>query len=206
MSGSERIGILGGSFNPVHLGHLILAENAADSFSLDRVLFMPCHIQPLKGQAGTVAAEQRVAMTEAAIMDNPRFELLDIEIKRGGTSYAIDSVREIRRFYPGAEVFFIIGADTLSELHLWKDINVLLEICQFAVLARPGYDLDAIFESGLKLSGNRVAQIRRNVATGRLIDISSSDIRQRVAEGRSIRYLVPRSVEMYIAEHHLYQN
>lgn len=206
MSGSERIGILGGSFNPVHLGHLILAENAADSFSLDRVLFMPCHIQPLKGQDGTVAAEQRVAMTEAAIMDNPRFELLDIEIKRGGTSYAIDSVREIRRFYPGAEVFFIIGADTLSELHLWKDINALLDICQFAVLARPGYDLESMFRGGVKLSGNRVAQIRRNVATGRLIDISSSDIRHRVAEGMSIRYLVPRSVEMYIAEHHLYQN
>jgi len=201
-----RIGILGGSFNPIHIGHLLLAQNAVDSFDLEKVLFMPCHIQPHKDPMMLASSEHRVAMVEQAIIDNIQFELLDIEVARGGTSYAIDSVRKIREMYAGAELFFIIGADTLPELHLWRDIYQLLELCKFAALSRPGQNLNDFSAESLKLKAPWPQKLLETVAQGRMIDISSSDIRHRVAEGMSIRYLVPPQVEMYIAEHNLYHN
>jgi nicotinate-nucleotide adenylyltransferase len=199
-----RIGILGGSFNPIHLGHLLLGQGALDSFDLSKVLFMPCHIQPHKDPTMLASPEHRVAMLEQAIMDNPQFEMLDIEIARGGSSFAVDSVREIRQLYPDAELFFIIGADMLPELHLWRDIYTLLTMCRFATFSRPGRDVLNIEEKDLRLDSPWAAQLLETVARGRMLEISSSDIRHRVAEGMSIRYLVPTLVEMYIAEHHLY--
>ena len=199
-----RIGILGGSFNPIHLGHLLLGQGALDSFDLSKVLFMPCHIQPHKDPTMLASPEHRVAMLEQAIMDNPQFEMLDIEIARGGSSFAVDSVREIRELYPDAELFFIIGADTLPELHLWRDIYTLLRMCRFATFSRPGHDVVNSEEKDLRLDSPWAAQLLETVARGRMLEISSSDIRHRVAEGMSIRYLVPTLVEMYIAEHHLY--
>jgi len=201
-----RIGVLGGSFNPIHMGHLLLAQSAVDSFDLDKVLFMPCNIQPLKGEMMLVSSEHRVAMIEEAIIDNLQFELLDIEIARGGSSYAIDSMREIHAFYPDAEIFFIVGADTLPELYRWHDIYSLLDLTQFAIFSRPGQNFDDFSSEKLKLDDPWPAKLLKNVAQGRMIDISSSDIRHRVAEGMSIGYLVPSLVEMYIAEHNLYQN
>lgn len=201
----ERIGILGGSFNPVHLGHLILAQNALESFDLERVLFMPCHIQPLKEPGAMASSVHRAAMLEAAIMDNLQFELLDIELRRGGTSYAVDSVANIRRLYPDAEIFFIIGADSLPELHKWRRIYDLLDMCQFATLARPGVDLADFSADTLNLRDPWPERLLKLVAPGRMIEISSSDIRYRLAEGMSIHYLVPQPVEMYIMEHSLYQ-
>jgi nicotinate-nucleotide adenylyltransferase len=199
-----RIGILGGSFNPIHLGHLLLGQGALDSFDLSKVLFMPCHIQPHKDPTMLASPAHRVAMLEQAIMDNPQFEMLDIEIARGGSSFAVDSVREIRQLYPDAELFFIIGADTLPELHLWRDIYTLLSMCRFATFSRPGQDVLSVEEKDLRLDSPWAAQLLETVARGRMLEISSSDIRHRVAEGMSIRYLVPTLVEMYIAEHHLY--
>ena len=198
----ERIGILGGSFNPVHLGHLITAQSAIESFKLDMVFFMPCNIQPLKGGRGRIDSEHRLAMVELAISDNLKFDLLDIEIARGGTSYAIDSVRKIRAMCPTSELFFIIGTDTLRELHLWRDIYQLLDLCGFVTLARPGYDLGG--DDALKLRSPWREALLKNTVAGRMIDISSSDIRHRVAEGMSIRYLVPCSVEEYIYKNGLY--
>jgi len=200
------IGILGGSFNPIHIGHLLLAQNAIDSFNLEKVLLMPCHIQPHKDPAMLASSEHRAAMVESAIVDNLQLEMLDIEIVRGGTSYAIDSVRSISKMYPEAELFFIIGADTLPELHLWHNIYELLELCQFATLSRPGQNIEDFSPEKLNLKAPWPQKLLETVAQGRLIEISSSDIRHRVAEGMSIRYLVPAAVEMYIAEHNLYQN
>ena len=205
-SSYTRIGILGGSFNPVHIGHLLLAQNALENFELDKVLFMPCHIQPLKDPLMLASPEHRVAMIEQAVIDNIQFELLDIEIARGGTSYAIDSVKKIRQLFPGAELFFIIGGDTLNELHQWREIYELLKLCRFVTLSRPGQDVSDFTAEKLNLDPPWPAVILDSVAHGRLIDISSSDIRHRVAEGMSIRYLVPSLVEMYIAEHNLYKN
>ena len=201
-----RIGILGGSFNPVHMGHLLLAQCALEDFDLEKILFMPCFIQPHKDPTMLASPEHRVAMLEQALMDNLQFELIDIEIVRGGPSFAVDSVRELRKLYPGAELFFIIGSDTLPELHLWRDIDALLELCTFATVSRPGRDVLELREEDLNLNPPWPKRLLSNVARGRMVDISSSDIRHRVAEGMSIRYLVPAFVEMYVTEHRLYQN
>jgi len=198
-----RLGIFGGSFNPVHLGHLLLAQTACEQFDLDRVLFMPCAVQPHKQPRTLAPAEQRLAMVEAAIMDNPAFELLDIECRRGGISYTVDSLRELNQLYPGDELHFMIGTDTLLELHGWKDIGTVLALCRFIVLARPGYDVPV--PGRLRLPAPWPDRLLENVCRVRQVDISSSDIRHRVAEGMGIRYLVPQSVEMMIREHHLYQ-
>jgi len=204
--GRPRIGILGGSFNPIHMGHLLLAQCALEDFDLEKILFMPCFIQPHKDPMMLAPTEHRVAMLERALQDNLQFELLDIEIVRGGPSFAVDSVREVRRLYPEAELFFIIGADTLTELHLWRDIYALLELCSFATISRPGSDIAELTEPDLNLDPPWPSKLLASVARGRMVDISSSDIRHRVAEGMSIRYLVPALVEMYITEHRLYQN
>lgn len=201
----ERLGILGGSFNPVHLGHLLLAQTALERFDLDRVLFMPCAVQPHKDPRGLASAAHREAMVEAAILDNLGFDLLDIELRRGGVSYTVDSLREIRSQYPNADLLFMIGADTLPELHGWKNIEAVLSLCAFIVFARPGYDLQKHSPETLKLPSPWPDRLGRNICNVRQIDISSSDIRHRIAEGLSIRYLVPQPVEMIIMEHHLYR-
>lgn len=201
----ERLGILGGSFNPVHNGHLLLAQTALEQFDLDRILFMPCAVQPHKPPAALAPASLRETMLEAAILDNLSFDLLDIELRRGGISYSVDSLREIRALHPQAELFFLIGADTLPDLHGWKDIYTLLDRCTFAVFARPGFDEQAIRPEALELKPPWPERLLQKVCCARRIDISSSDIRHRVAEGLSIRYLVPQAVEMIIMEHHLYR-
>ncbi len=204
-SNRERIGILGGSFNPVHLGHLLLAQTAIEQLELNRVLFMPCAIQPHKSSGMLAQGDLRKRMLESAIQDHPAFELLDIELQRGGVSYSVDSLRTLSRLYPNAQLFFLIGADTLIDLHLWKDIDAIFGLCTLAVFARPGYDLDILDPEQLCLSAAKVERIRNHVIRVRQVDISASDIRHRVAEGLNIRYLVPQSVEMIIQEHHLYQ-
>lgn len=200
-----RIGILGGSFNPVHLGHLILAQDALEIFELAKVLFVPCDLSPHKSATALAAVEHRMAMLEAALSGTLSFELCDLEVQRGGTTYSIDTVRALRRRYPRNELFFIIGSDTLLELHLWKEINELMRLCQFATLLRPGFELKTTTAESLKLETASARKLLANVATGHPAAISSSDIRHRVAEGMSIRYLAPEAVEMYITEHRLYQ-
>ena len=199
-----RIGILGGTFNPIHLGHLILGQSAIETHDLLKVLFVPCSTPPHKDTAGLLPGEHRAAMVRAGTEGNPAFEFCDVEMKRGGVSYAVDTVGELREQYPRAELYFIIGADTLLELHLWRQVYSLLPLCQFVTFARPGTNDHAITAASLKLRAPWPERLLANVSSSRLIDISSSDIRHRVAEGMSIRYLVPTAVELYIAEHHLY--
>ena len=200
----RRIGVLGGTFNPVHLGHLILAQTAAETHDLEEVLFVPCSIPPHKRGSGLCPAEYRVGMLEAALEGDLCFELSDVEMQRGGVSFAVDTVAELCRRYPDRQIFFIIGADTLPELHTWRNIYDLLTLCTFVTFARPGFNLDSIRRRGLHLDSPWEERLLANVTSSRQIDISSSDIRHRVAEGMSIRYLVPSAVEMYIAEHGLY--
>jgi nicotinate-nucleotide adenylyltransferase len=200
----SRIGILGGTFNPVHLGHLILAQNAIEAFNLGLVLFVPCAEPPHKDARTLAAGLHRRAMLEAAVEGDPRFEVSDVELQRGGVSYTIDTIGELAQRNPNAALFFLIGDDTLPELHLWKDIYSLLALCRFATFCRehvPG----EIAARDLRLAPPWPERLMRDFTPGRRIEISSSDIRHRVAEGLSIRYLVPEAVEMYIAEHGLYQ-
>lgn len=204
IASGNAIGILGGSFNPVHLGHLLLAQSALETFELAMVLFIPCAIPAHKDPSTLLDAKHRLAMLEMALEDALEFEVCDIDIKRAGTSYAIDTVSELRSAYPGTQFFFIIGADTLPELHLWKDIGRLLTLCEFIIFDRPRGAVGSIAPESLRLEDPWPERLLRNVMRTRLIDISSSEIRRRIAEGMSARYLVPPSVEMYIAEHNLY--
>ncbi len=200
----KAIGVLGGTFNPVHNGHLILAQDALEHFGLSRVLFIPCAGPPHKAPDNLASAEARLAMTARAIEGDERFELSRLEIDRGGTSYAIDTVRALCGLYPESRICFIIGADTLPELHTWKDIGELLDRCEFLTVARPGFAAEDL-AARLKLPESRTEQLLKRIVVGHQVDISSSDIRRRVAQGRSIRYLVPRSVEMYIEMSALYR-
>ncbi len=194
----RRVGIFGGSFDPVHLGHLILAESALQCFGLREVLFMPCADQPLKPGLALADAASRRAMLEVAIEDNPAFRLLDLELERGGISYTVDSLRELHRTDPQSVYYFLMGADKLPELIHWHEIETVAELCRFGVFGRP----DA---PGAPVSALPAGIQVEHAAASRQIQISSTEIRHRVAEGLSIRYLVPSRVEMIIAERHLYQ-
>jgi nicotinate-nucleotide adenylyltransferase len=196
VSNERRIGILGGSFDPIHIGHLILAESAQECFELDTVYFMPCADQPLKPGAACASGAMRKKMILSAIEGNPRLGFLDIELERGGISYTVDSLEAIQVMYPGQVLYFLIGADKVAELPLWKDIERVVALCRFGVFPRPGVEIAA----------DRAPEGAKLVFApyGRNVEISSSEIRRRVAEGQSIRYLVPDSVGMIIAERHLY--
>jgi nicotinate-nucleotide adenylyltransferase len=194
----NRLGILGGSFDPIHVGHLILAEQACEEFDLDQVYFMPCADQPLKPRTSAASGQIRKAMILAAIEDHPGFGLLDIELVRGGVSYTVDSLEELSVQFPDFDRYFLVGADKLSELPCWKDLHRIGELCFFGVFPRPGTWLTP---------PDLPANLRMYFAqTTREFDVSSSEIRRRVAEGRSIRYLVPKQVENMIFAQKLYKD
>jgi nicotinate-nucleotide adenylyltransferase len=193
----NRIGILGGSFDPIHVGHLILAESACEAFSLDKVYFMPCADQPLKPDQVLAPGRVRKEMIQAAISDNPQLGLLDVELVRGGVSYTVDSLEELAVMFPDQDRYFLTGADKLHELHRWKDIGRIGALCRLGIFSRPGSDL--------VVPDNIPANLHISFAKdNRQFDVSSREIRLRVAEGRSIRYLVPGAVEEIIMKCHVY--
>lgn len=203
---SERIGILGGSFNPVHTGHLILAQDALEQFGLHRVFFVPAAQPPHKPSPTLASCEDRLEMLRLAVDDDPRFDVSDLELRRGGVSYTVDTLRRLREECPGASLFFIIGGDTLRELHTWKDIYTVLSLCEIITVARPGFRVDDLDAASLRLDDPWPRKLAANVATGHLVEISATDIRARVARGHSIRYLVPAAVATYIQRRNIYGN
>jgi nicotinate-nucleotide adenylyltransferase len=190
-----KIGILGGTFNPIHLGHLLIAQDAVEAAKLDRVLFIPSASPPHKQLGGNVGAGHRRRMVELAITGDKRFAIDDLEIRRGGKSYSVDTLVELRGRYPRAEFYFIIGADSLDELHLWKDAPHLVKLCRFLAVTRPGY----------RGKPARLPGLRYQLLDVHPCAIASREIRERVARGASIRYLVPEAVLRYIQRHKLYQ-
>jgi nicotinate-nucleotide adenylyltransferase len=190
-----RIGILGGTFNPIHLGHLLIAQDAVEAAKLDRVLFIPSATPPHKALAGDISAAHRLRMVELAIAGDKRFKANDLEIRRGGKSYSVDTLTELRRRHPRSDFYFIIGADSLDELHLWKDACRLVKLCRFIAVTRPGY----------KGKPARIPALRYRLLDTHPCDIASRDIRDHVAQGKSIRYLVPDVVVGYIRSQKLYQ-
>lgn len=216
----QKIGILGGTFNPVHYGHLAAAEEVMHRLGLDKVLFIPTFIPPHKQDEDLPSGAHRLEMVRIAVQGNPAFEPSDIEIRRGGRSYTIDTIEELHRSLPGAEFYFLTGIDTFLEIQTWHRWQHLLAQCIFVVLSRPGYrftDLERIdfmrpsrpdFE---KMDGGSLAQAV--VRTGAysvflemipLYDISSTDIRARVKQGGSVKYLLPDAVENYIIKNKFY--
>lgn len=201
----ERVGIMGGTFDPIHYGHLVTAEEARVQFELTQVLFVPNRYPPHKDLNGVTDPEHRYRMTLLATMTNEHFAVSRMEIDRPGPSFTIDTIETLRTTYDASDLFYITGADAIVQVVRgeWERSAELLGLCQFIAASRPGFPLNA-------------AEMRKKNATGRRLDsihvmeipalaISSTDIRRRVGEERPIRYLVPDPVEAYIAKHGLYR-
>ena len=188
-----RIGILGGTFNPVHIGHLLLAEEVFHSLYLDRVIFIPCFLPPHKDEHDVAPALDRLRMTQLAVSDNPNFTVSDMEIKRKGKSYSIDTLKELKKtLKPNTELFFIVGSDASSYLKKWRDVLELFKLAKFVMAQRPGYRLKKIYKDIITLKI-------------KAIDISGYEIRCRIKRKESVRYLVPEPVRQYLEKKGLYR-
>ncbi len=197
-----RIGILGGTFDPPHIGHLVIAEEARSALSLARVYFVPARQPPHKLDQQVTPLEDRLAMLRLAVDDNPFFTISLVEANRPGPSYTVDTIRELRKeFPPFTEIFFIEGMDSLAALPTWHHPEELIQLCYLAVLKRPGFeaDLDAL-EAVVPGVKSRVVFIPAPE-----LEISSHELQSRCRAGHSLEYLVPKGVDEYIAEHHLYE-
>lgn len=200
MTNRETLGILGGTFDPPHYGHLALAENGRTQLRLDRVLFVPVGQQPLKLDQNITPAHHRTAMVEAAIVDNPAFVLSRVDLDRPGPHYTIDTLALLQETHPQATLFFLIGSDSLVQLDAWHDPAGILQQARLAVMQRPGWEVDMTrLEQAVPGIGERMVWLD----TPRL-DIAASDLQRRARQGLPLRYLVPPLVEAYIREHRLY--
>lgn len=187
-----KLGILGGTFNPVHSGHLILAEEAREKLNLDKVVFMPTYLPPHKDRSDIASALDRYKMIKIAIKGNNHFAVSDLEIKRQGRSYTIDTVREFKKNHPKDELYFITGSDLLTYLAEWKDLSEILKIVKFVVATRPGYPLDKIPDY-------------ISTVSIRAVDISGFEVREASRAKKSFRYLVPEGVYNFIIKRNLYK-
>lgn len=189
-----RIGIMGGTFDPIHNGHLLAAEEVREQLNLDKIIFMPAGVSPLKRDDVRAEARFRYEMCLLATAENPHFSVSPIEINREGTSYTVDTLLQLRQIYPceSHEIFFIVGADVPEKFHKWKDMQKILQLCTIVATTRPGHKtLDAVNFPLLQIEITDIA-------------ISSTDIRNRLADGKSVRYMLPNSVCEYIAKEGLY--
>ncbi len=210
----SRIGILGGTFNPIHLGHLRSAEEVREAQRLDRVLFIPSASPPHKRRDGLASAEHRLAMVRRAVAGNPFFTVSTIEVERTGHSYSVDTLRALRMRTPRAAFSFIMGLDAFREIDTWKDYETLFGLCDLVVTSRPPREETpladllpvAVRDQFCYADGALTHRTGNRILYQRIsgLDISASSIRQRLGAGLSIRYLVPLSVERYIARHGLY--
>ncbi|HEY4305673.1 MAG TPA: nicotinate-nucleotide adenylyltransferase [Gemmatimonadaceae bacterium] len=189
-----RIGLLGGSFDPPHTGHLLAASDAFDALSLDRVVLIPTGTQPLKAGHQVTAAEHRFAMTKQLVGDDARFTVDPIEIERGGLSYTVDTLAALADRWPGAELFWLVGTDVTATFAKWREPARIGELATVVVLQRTGEDPNL---ASLPAT-TRVLKTRR-------IDVSSTEVRQRISEGKSIRGFVPEAVAEFIAAERLYR-
>lgn len=198
LAGASRIGIMGGTFDPIHHGHLVAASEVADKFDLDEVLFVPTGNPWQKADREITAAEDRYLMSVVATASNPRFSVSRVDIDRGGPTYTLDTLRDLREQFPDAKLFFITGADALSSIMSWRHWEEMFELAEFVGVTRPGYELtEEMFPEEI--------QRRVHLIEIPAMAISSTDCRKRAQEGRPVWYLVPDGVVQYIAKNRLYQ-
>ncbi len=197
----QSLAIIGGSFDPIHYAHLRLGEQVREQYAVGLVIYIPNRISPLKSPANVSAAEDRYAMVELAVADNPHFAVCDCEINRRGPSYSIDTIRMLKQRLPSeVRILFVVGADAILELPEWHEPDAILCESQVVAANRPGFDLEII---SVVLGPQRANKVE--LLDMPMMDISSTAIRQLVSQGRSIRYLTPPAVIDYIQGHNLYQ-
>ena len=199
----KRVGIMGGTFNPIHIGHIIIAEAAYEAYNLDEVLFVPSGVSYMKDQSEILDAKKRVHMTGLAIEDNPHFALSTIEIDRDGNSYSYETLETLRKQNPDTEYFFLVGSDTLFALETWKHPEILLPSCTILVAVRNGVPMEKMQEHAKYLEEKFGGSIK--LLTTPNIEISATDIRKRLADGRNVKYFVPDSVLEFIHKYDLYK-
>jgi nicotinate-nucleotide adenylyltransferase len=213
-----RIGVYGGSFDPIHLGHLRAAEEVREQLALDRVIFVPAANPPHKPTRHLADGAARLAMIELAVADHSAFAASGIELERGGISYSVETVAEIARREPAAELWFLVGLDAWREIHLWRDVERFFELVNVAVVRRPPAPLETSIEH-LPIAAREAFCYGPNTRSyahrsGRTLtflsidglDVSATAIRDALRDGRSVRYLVPPPVERYLREHPLYRS
>lgn len=188
----KRIGILGGTFNPIHIGHLMIAQMVLEKLGLDKVIFVPSCLPPHKSGLNLIDARHRLRMAHLGVRGNRHFEVSSFEIVKGGKSYSVDTVRYFRRRYPGVKLFFIIGSDHIAKLHTWKNIQEVVKIVSFIAVYRPGF----------KTIRSRI-RVKSIIIPG--VHTSSSDIRRRLVAGKTVKHLIPENVLRYIRKHKLYR-
>jgi nicotinate-nucleotide adenylyltransferase len=199
-----KLAIFGGTFNPVHFGHLLLAEYCRELCQLDHVWFMPAATAPHKQQLQTASDAQRVDMLRLAIAGHPQFAVSEMEVERGGVSYTIDTLHAVRSAHPAAELFFLMGADSLDDFHNWREPDRICQIATPIVVDRFGSDPVDLKKFSPFASPEQLQKIKQLRIEMPRIELSSSEIRNRAAAGQSIRYQLPRAVEKFIETNRLY--
>ncbi len=193
----KRIGLFGGTFNPIHCGHVKAAESVQNMFSFDRILFIPSYLPPHKESVDVASAAHRLKMVELALASFDRFFPSSVEIDARGTSYSILTLNKIKEMFPQTEVFFLLGIDAFLEIETWKDYEDVLEQCSFVVMSRPGFRLSEAKD--ILTEKYKIYLLSINT-----LDISSSEVRERIRKNQPIEGLVPENVENYIKEKRLY--
>lgn len=199
----QKIGIMGGTFNPIHNGHLMIAENAREQFGLNKVLFIPTGHSPLRHKQHVTAASHRCNMVSLAISDNPWFVLDKTEVNSTEISYTYRTLQKLKEAYTNAKLYFILGADSLFDFESWREPEAILEHCNILAAYRKHERQEEFFQQIAYL--NKKYPDKFYPLDTPSLEVASQDIRNRVQYGRTIRYLVPREVESYIREHHLYE-
>jgi nicotinate-nucleotide adenylyltransferase len=195
MHNKKKLGILGGTFDPIHVGHLVLAEQVREKLQLEQVIFIPCASPPHKTGHELSPAAQRFEMTELALKGNARLSVSDIELKREGLSYTVETLRKLRERHKDSEIYFLTGSDVLDEITTWREPEEIYRLAKIVIGVRPGFDQ---FDPQDRFAKKSVI-VR---ITG--VDVSSTEIREKVRKGESIKYLVPSDVEEYIKRENLY--
>ncbi|HUU82619.1 MAG TPA: nicotinate-nucleotide adenylyltransferase [Phycisphaerae bacterium] len=202
----QRIALFGGSFDPIHLGHLIIARSVVERLDLDRIIFLPSATPPHKMAAVLASPQHRAAMVRLAIADEPIFDFSDYDLLRDGPTYTVETIAHFRAdLGADAELYWLIGADSLPELTTWYRARDLIDSCHIVTAARPGWERIDFNALRPHFNDNQIARLEADILETPRIDISSTNIRSRAAAGKSVRFLVPESVHQYIVEHDLYR-